>query len=195
LSLLKTNKEDREHKCFFPECAGDGSGFFGINCSDEKMQKIMEIKNSFSADWDWFVRGYYGVEGRDYTLVDGIITPKEEATKPEYVTEKGIRQTFAIAPTRAEDSKKYTYSKEDLVVYNFAEQFIPYYIYTNFNFPGLNEADKLYGADIKTISDEFYYNAIMGKVDIDKEFENFKERLKAAGVEKVIEEYEKGRSK
>jgi hypothetical protein len=35
----------------------------------------------------------------------------------------------------------------------------------------------------------------MGKVDIDKEFENFKERLKAAGVEKVIEEYEKGRSK
>lgn len=195
LEPFKDEQGRQRAQCFFPECAGDGSGFFGINCSDEKMQKIMEIKNSFSADWDWFVRGYYGVEGRDYTLVDGIITPKEEATKPEYVTEKGIRQTFAIAPTRAEDSKKYTYSKEDLVVYNFAEQFIPYYIYTNFNFPGLNEADKLYGADIKTISDEFYYNAIMGKVDIDKEFENFKERLKAAGVEKVIEEYEKGRSK
>jgi putative aldouronate transport system substrate-binding protein len=195
LEPFKDEQGRQRAQAFYPSCAGDGSGFFGINCTDEKMQKIMEIKNSFAKDWDWYVRAYYGEKDRDYTIVNGVITPKEEATKPEYVTEKGIRQTFALVPQKYEVEKKYLYSEDDIFVYDFAKQFEPMHLYVNFDFTGVNEANNTYGADIRTISEEFYYNAIMGKVDIDKEFENFKERLKAAGVEKVVEEYEKGRSK
>lgn len=168
----------------------DGASFFGANCSDEKMKKIMEIKNYFSKDWDFFARCFYGEEGVDYTVEDGVYIQNAEATKPEYQNEKGLHYQFAMSVHDPDTVRQKMTSKADAAVYNEADKYDVMYYSSNFVFPGVNQAYNQYWADIKTISDEFYYNAIMGKVDIDKEWDSFQANLKATGLDDIIKEYQ-----
>lgn len=177
---------------WFPTTADTGSMFFGINCTDEKIAKIMEIRNSFIADWEWYMRCDYGVEGTDYTYnADGIIETVAASRTPEYMSEQGL-YAFTLSPLTGDIEKKYKLTKSDAELYAMTEDWKKMYVYTDFNFPGLNESLTLYKADIESISDEFFYNTIMGKVDIDTGFAAFKKALEDAGVQKVIDEYQAG---
>ncbi|NLA83340.1 MAG: hypothetical protein GX854_02165, partial [Clostridiales bacterium] len=47
------------------------------------------------------------------------------------------------------------------------------------------------GADITTIADEFFFDAITGRIDIDAEWDAFLKKLDDAGLQEIIEEYER----
>lgn len=170
-------------------CVGDGSSFFGKNCSDEKMIKVMEIRNEFKKDWGFYEQVYYGKEGRDFTKVSGIIIPNKDATTTEYVTEKGIRQTYALAPITGDDETKHLLVESDAKLYSFARGFDKFWI-GNVLFSDISKAEGTYGADVSTAIDEFYFNAITGKVNVDTEWDKYIDKLNSLGLDKILAEKE-----
>ena len=61
---------------------------------------------------------------------------------------------------------------------------------TNFYVAGENEANTWYGADVVTIADTYYADALMGRVDIDETWDSYIEDLNNAGLSEIIAEYE-----
>lgn len=175
----------------YPDLNGQGAIFFGKNTSDEKVERIMAIKEALAADWDWFVKIYYGEEGKHYTVdKDGIINIVPEETTNEKILEYGLAQYFGLMPIDLEDFKKFT-AKADLPPYEISVKNKMSYTGVAFPVSGVNEASKIKGTDVSTISNEFYFNAITGKVDIDAEWDNYIKRLNDAGLQEIIDDYNK----
>jgi putative aldouronate transport system substrate-binding protein len=177
----------------------NGPRFFTTKASDAVVQKILEINNEMVKDPSFFIRVAYGVEGRDYDMVDGLLTQRPEAVNIEYITEKGISSTFGGISSTWESTKSMgLVGKEEAALYDFVYQFEPTPVIIPaaggplFVFTKTNEAMNLYWTDIATLCDEYYANAITGMVNIDATFENFKNSLYDAGLQKVIDEYEAG---
>ena len=59
------------------------------------------------------------------------------------------------------------------------------------SYPSTNTPAIERGADVLTIKSEFYFNVVLGKIDLDAEWPNFQQRLKDAGVEEIKAEYER----
>ena len=175
----------------YPGLNGQGSIFFGKNTSDEKVERIMAIKESMAADWDWFVRTFYGEKGKQYNLdADGKITIIPEEFTPDKLAQYGTMGYFALMPIDLDDYKKFT-SNADLPPYVVSENNKKFYAGVVFPIAGVNETAKVKRADVSTVDDEFYYNAITGKVDIDAEWDNYIKKLDSAGLQEIINEYEK----
>jgi len=176
---------------YYPNLNNQGSIFFGKNTSDEKVERIMAIKEALAADWDWFVRIYYGEKGKHYNLdKDGKIVIVPEETTPEKGMENGLGQYYGLMPIDLNDYKKFT-ANDDLPPYEISLANNKSYTGVAFALSGVNEAAKVKGTDVSTISNEFYFNAITGKVDIDAEWDNYIKRLNDAGLQEIIEEYNK----
>ena len=60
----------------------------------------------------------------------------------------------------------------------------------NFYVPGENEAHTWYSADVSTVADTFYADALMGNIDIDEAWDGYLADLSAAGLDDIIAEYE-----
>ena len=174
---------------YMPSMLGDGSGAFGESCSDEVMQKVMQIKNDFAADWDFYLRCGYGVEGQDYELIDGIVNVINNSGDPAYRTEKGLGPTFCLAPVSNENFK-YNYPAEGVEVYNFSNSFDKLRSGQNFVLPETPQVARDHRADVSTIASEFYYNAITGQADIDADWDGYVASLEAAGLNDIIAAYE-----
>jgi putative aldouronate transport system substrate-binding protein len=174
----------------YPNLHADGF-CFGRNTSDEKVERIMAIMESFAVDWDWYVECYFGEKGKHYNLdKDGKIELIPEINTPEIHAEEGLSGYFAESPLDLDDYKKFT-AIADLPPYQIAEKNKMSYTGVAFPVSGVNEAEKTKGTDITTIAQEFYYNAITGNVDIDAEWDNYIKRLNEAGLQEVLAEYEK----
>lgn len=164
--------------------------YFGADTSDEKVERIMAIHNAIASDWDLYVRLYYGEEGKTYTLdADGIIVPNADILTKEKISELGIMQTFGISPLGRDHFNKTTL-KSDLPPYDTAFQ--QNILYGGIVFPTSNVNQKYNekSEDIKSLSDEFYFNAITGRVNIDAQWDNFIKSLNSAGLQDVLAGFE-----
>lgn len=170
--------------------SGDAT-YFGAETSDEKVERIMAIKDAMAGDVDFFIRAFYGVEGRDYDIKDGVIVPREEAMKNERMAELGIEFSFTNVPYGNNILEKKA-PKSDMVLYNMSNAINPIYggidgIITS----GENVAYKEKNEDIKKISNEFYFNAVAGKLDIDSSWDKYLKSLNDAGLQDVLQGFEK----
>jgi putative aldouronate transport system substrate-binding protein len=174
-------------------CNGDGVGVFTVKCTDEKMKKIMEMRNELAKDVKFYLRSYYGVEGRDYDIVNGLLTPRPDAARPEYVTEMGLRQTFGITPMPYTITKAAGInSAAEIEIYDQVFRFPAGRSSGNDFLFGVNQAALDFGTDITTLSNEYMANVCLGFVDIDASFEAFKRSLYDAGLQRIIDEYQAG---
>ena len=82
--------------------------------------------------------------------------------------------------------------KGEADLYELSTSFTPFYMDLNFMAPTLDEATSQKASDVKTLSDEFYANAISGEVDLEAEWDNFQQSLIDAGLNDVIAVYEAG---
>ena len=79
---------------------------------------------------------------------------------------------------------------DDIATANIAISSNKIYDGVNFFAPRSNEAANTYGGDVNTIVNEYYANAIMGKVDIDATWDEYVAKVNAAGLPEIIAEYE-----
>lgn len=163
---------------------------FGKNTSDEKVERIMAIKEAFCTDWDFYVRCYYGEEGKQYTKdKDGIIAYTEEYRKTEKQAEFGMGPYYSLIPVDMEHFKKITFLS-DLPPYEVSARAPKSYLGVAFVASGTSETYKTRGVDIEKVRDEFFFNAVTGKKDIDSEWDNYVKRINEAGLEQVVKEYQ-----
>ena len=178
---------------FYPDCAGDGASFFGSSATDEQVKKVLQIYEDVYNDYDFYIRINNGEEGVDWEFDEnGYMkkTEQAEAGGDEYSMQKGF-YSYVLRPRTEAFLNEHKLQNDTLSeMYAFADQYDFMWIYTDFVQPA-SEAYNTYYADIKTLSDEFYYNAIMGKTDIDAGWDAFQKSLQDAGLQQILDEYQK----
>lgn len=185
---------DSGSKINYPALRNDGAIFFGANASDEVVAKMMEIKEAFASEWETYERGYYGIEGEDFEYDESgrlIINADESA---EDYNNKGIRQTWALMPITFEWMEK-TMTEKDKEVHEKSLSQNKIYNGITFATNGSSETWNTKGTDVEKIVDEYYYNAITGKVDIDSTWDEYVEKALDAGLRDVLAEYNEIRIK
>jgi len=176
----------------YPDVTNANGIYFGRNATDEKVIRFLQIKDDFANDLDWWIRCQYGEEGIDYSINDnGIIQPSSDMTA-EYIRDKGLQYYntgYSITPDVAnkyliaqEDEKLTKISYKNPVVYG-SWGTPP----LGFNFTGDMAEIASAAANLKDIQKEFYVNAIAGSIDIDSEWDNYKQMWLDNGGEKTLE--------
>ena len=179
---------------WYPDCISDASMIFGKDCPDEVIQKMLTIWNDAVTDWDWFVKEMYGEENVDFIYnADGRIETLHTEEGDTFATEDyGSLYDFVPIGTPREKFLTVTSLKGEADLYELSTSFTPFYMDLNFMAPTLDEATSQKASDVKTLSDEFYANAISGEVDLEAEWDNFQQSLIDAGLNDVIAVYEAG---
>lgn len=168
-----------------------GALAFGANCSDEVMQRIMQIKNDLASDFEFYKRCYYGVEGVHYEIVDGKIV--KFADIPEEDVDPLVGTAFAQGTPFQSAWYDDMYSAETVELYNlYTNDAIENWLQINQNFSLLksNEAAGMYGNDIGTVAQEFQIKAILGEVDVETEWDAYVQDLYDLGLQQILDENE-----
>ena len=203
INMVKANNPDAEIACFaavtgpdgesggiyyFPDITGQGAVLFGADATDEEVIRIMQIKESMTYIEEYTL-GRYGQEGVTYTINDDGVLVMNSDWDFEKQRSMGIGQFYALQPQSYEDACL-TLTTADKAIADVALSSNRIYSGRNFYAPRANEAKDTYGADVDTIVDEYYANAIMGKVDIDATWDEYVANVNAAGLTEIIAEYE-----
>lgn len=172
----------------YPSAMGNQGAFmFGYDTTDEECIKIMEIKEAMASDSELYDYMYFGTEGVHYEKVDGYY--KKLITDNAALMAEGVGYWWGMQPKSFEE-----YNKEVMTEYvesHSIAQANPFvYHGKNFYVPGENEANTWYGADVATIADTFYADALMGNIDIDEAWDGYLAELSAAGLDDIISTYE-----
>ncbi|TBL79048.1 DUF3502 domain-containing protein [Paenibacillus thalictri] len=173
----------------FPSLRADGAVYFGKDASAQVVNKMMEIKEALASDWELYKRVYYGVEGTDYTVESGgkmTVSPKLNA---EIITKEGIAQTWGLMPITIDWMSK-TMTERDKVVHSMSMEQPKTFNGKDFPVSSTNKALKNKGEDVFKLVDEFYVNAITGKVDIDAAWDKYVDSVNKAGLTDILAEYQ-----
>ena len=138
---------------------------------------------------DEYKMGRYGEEGVTYTVDENgtlVMNSDWDFAKQRSM---GIGQFYALQPQSFEDAS-IVLTPDDIATANIAISSNKIYDGVNFFAPRSNEAANTYGGDVNTIVNEYYANAIMGKVDIDATWDEYVAKVNAAGLPEIIAEYE-----
>ena len=172
----------------FPEITGQACVMFGADATDEEVIRIIQIKESMSY-LDEYIRGRYGEEGVHYTIDENGVLVMNPEWDFEQQRGAGIGQFYAVQPQSPEDAA-IVMQPSDLATNEIALSSNSIFSGRNFYAPMTNESANTYGSDVDTIVNEYYANAIMGKVDIDSTWDDYVAQVKAAGLDEILEEYE-----
>ncbi|MBO9610773.1 MAG: hypothetical protein J7639_32780 [Paenibacillaceae bacterium] len=167
--------------------------FFGRDISDEKLDRLLAIKDYIAGNEELFIRLYYGEQGKHYDLdAEKKIVVKDPYKESANVAKEGLGQ-FYVASTMVnwEFQEKYLVGKADMPEYDIGRESPFFPTDVNFNYKGLNASLLQYSATLKTIADEFEIKAIAGQINIDAEWENYKKRFLSSGGEQVAKEFQK----
>lgn len=165
---------------------GQGVIVFGADTSDEKVERIMLIKETFASDYEFYKSCQYGIEGKNYELYDG---GRIRVLDNSDVKDVGYGQIYSIQPQSFEEyTNASTAEDEEFHHISLTQPYI--FVNRSFYIAEENVAATEMGADVRSIFDEYNAQAIMGLVDIDATWDNYVDRLNAAGLSKIIQEYE-----
>ena len=177
---------------WYPDCYSDASMIFGKDCPDEVIKTMLTIWNDMVANgWEYYRDCWYGVEGVDYTLdEDGKIVVAPETQTDDYAATHGSYYDFAPIGTPKEWYLDYVCPKDEGDLYLYSMSYEQVYMNSDFVLPIIDNETTQKVADVKTIADEFYANAISGVVDIDAEWDSYLAALDKAGLQDVLAAYE-----
>jgi putative aldouronate transport system substrate-binding protein len=206
LSAMITNTYEGDELVYFPAVKGpDGKSgsnigfpqvinngvYFGADTSDAVVQRIMAIQDAMAADMELYFELYYGKKGETYELdEDGIIRPFSDILTKEKISELGVMQTFALIPTGPDHFNRTT-PKADMPTYEASLASPPLFAGRAFPVNGVNTALDEKGADVNRVIDEYYFNAVSGKIDIDATWDAYIAELNSVGLQAILDGFEK----
>lgn len=178
---------------YYPHCGDDGASFFGSSATDEQVKKILQIYEDVYQDFEFWMLTYFGQEGvdwqRDARGVLKLLPPRLEGGD-EYAGAMGYGSFVQVPQTKAWLEEHRIESDYVKKAFAFAEQYDTLWFYNNFIQPPSEAYNRCY-PDIKALSDDFYYNAVMGTVDLDQEWDAYQERLREAGLLAILEDFQR----
>jgi putative aldouronate transport system substrate-binding protein len=162
----------------------------GKNTTDAQLIKILQILERMHTDLTFHNLIWRGVEGKHYTVNDdgmAIFTKQYETVDAQ--AKEGIK--FFIMNDRVGVENTLSYGKDIETQSNFiANNYQP--IKQPLTKTGtLNSVNKELGTDIAKVRDEFFIKALSGTIGIDTEWNAYVDRMKKAGLDKVMDEWNK----
>ncbi|MCR2822506.1 ABC transporter substrate-binding protein [Lederbergia panacisoli] len=174
------------------------SFYISKKVTDEQLARILQIFDyiNFDNEARWTLYGEIG-EHSDW---EGEPNKSAIKVRPEFSLEEGETGFWAYN-FRTYDKERmqwftseYTlklkdewYAREDVK----EKMLIRPYKWDLLNQTNLREIDKRYGGQLKTIVDEFRMKAIVGEVDVDKEWDKYVDSWMKNGGKEMIEELDK----
>lgn len=169
--------------------------FIKKNVSDEKLVKILQIWDYTSSDKEGRILYMWGVPGVHFEWAG---EPYKSAPVPKEGVkgqEEGIRVYGTVNYTK--DMLPIVFNKETLVVADWLQtekmvkmRILPYR-YDQFKKTNLTALNMKYRADLNTMTSEFLFKAVTGKIDIDAEWDTYVKNWRAAGGNEILAEYQK----
>ena len=176
---------------WFCECYSDAAVFFGHDCSDEVLIQWLKIMEEMTADKDLYLATYYGVEGEDYTFVDGKLERNADLMNEDRYAETGAGQFNNGVIERAYNLEVLTPDAE-AELYEFSLQYNEIFMDNDFLLPGVSDEVANMVADVETIATEYYANAISGVIDVDATWDSYLADLDSAGLPEILKVYAEG---
>lgn len=181
--------EDKTEYYYFPEANGKIqrtaplSNATVINAKSENIDKALKFLEKIMTDESYYRLMQYGIEGRQYEVVDGV------SVKPESYNADTDAGGFSAWANRV-DKFNIPYSTEDPRRYTLNEEWEKVAIddpFLGFQFDPANITTEQ--AAISTVNSQIGTQIMLGKVDDPvKAVEDYRQQLKDAGIDKVIEE-------
>jgi len=167
----------------------DLQAMIGVDTSAEKRMKIYEIINAIVADTEFGLSVQYGPKDTGWKYGDDDKVVNLLADDVDASRANGAYY-FGIVPAGVKQMPLFF---SDKIIGFFetslaAPKYIPGRSYDLF--PITSEAFNTKSADVSTLSNEFYFNAITGKFDIDAEWDNYVASIKGAGVDDILAEFQ-----
>lgn len=173
----------------YPTIKGQIGFYFGKDTSDEKVKRILQIKEAMVTDHGLFVAANHGVEGTHWAMKDGFIVLKPEVPAAQRAKD-GLGQFYGLVPITFDMYKDFI-PPGDMKYYTHSLK-IPYYFAgVAFPFAGTNQTAKTKGADVNTIYNEYYYNVVTGKANLAADWDAYVDRIRKAGLDEIVAEYQK----
>jgi putative aldouronate transport system substrate-binding protein len=166
---------------------------FGVNVSDKKLFRILQIIEELYSDIKLYAVMYAGFEGEEFTWTpDGLLQPIPITTEQEkkLEAEKGPlgRGYFRVNSVLPSIEKAYTApARYPIDNWIRANQVKLDYGFT----PTFNEDLRVKNSNVVTLMTQFYYNAITGKINIDAEWNTYVDNWMKQGGKELLEEASK----
>lgn len=149
---------------------------------EKKLHKILEILEALATDQETYLATFFGQEGIQYEMVDGVATPIGEWVDIELRSNKaGAGEFFNMFGRNSEVMKPIYFSK---TLQEFEQTFMKDFVAMNdevtFTIPALEKYP-----DLKRLQDEYFIKLIIGEVDTDKGFDDFVALWKKSGGDEV----------
>ena len=169
-----------------PSVNSNYSLHFTATATDEQVIAVLKMLESLVNNDELAIKILYGEEGVDYTMEDDVLTIMEHVSD-DYKSQKGIGRALDVfhhndtvtSLTMTEADKMYTEkaNTQETVYYN--------------NIPAVNnESLNTYGSEVTKVVEEYYFNVLVGKDNLDAGWDAYIEKLNAAGLDKILAEYD-----
>lgn len=147
-----------------------GNIFFGKKTSDEKVIRILQMLQRMRVDEDLMMLLDYGIEGEHWIRTDNGIERTEAVSSAEKQNELGHARFFNRQfITWKEMELAYPKLRYDMLKLGATFDIVPRSIMQVIT----TDADRSYGAALTKIETEFFWNAVIREIDIDKEWDNY----------------------
>ena len=186
----------------YSDIKGQGSVYFGYDCPDEVVLKVLDMINASVVLYDGSEEDKapirvkaemdIGVEGENWKWNDAgtNVQPLSEMT-PEYQNKMGTR-LFPVAANL--DLARFAGRKDAFVeeAYKLASGLNKVYRWSNFSKPSLTKE----GADMYDLVSNYFYECenkfITGEMSLDNDWEAYVRQMEELGLSKVLAEYTAG---
>ena len=161
--------------------------YFGADTSDEKVERIMRIKNELVKDIDLWVSCYWGIEGETYQKnAQGVISYMPHVDNP-FIMEWGIRNNFAYVCAEW-DRSALAVDPADFKFYelSLAQTVIKPSLMTTDTNTALTERS----ADVSAIWDTYFIDAVTGRADINATWDAYLADLDSVGYQDIVKGYD-----
>lgn len=157
-----------------------------ISANSKNPERALMAIEKFMTEEEYYRLIQYGIEGRQYEVVDGVVQKPENFDKD---VDGGGFSAWALR----NDKFNIPYASEDPRRYELNDEWNKVAInnpYMGFSFDSNNVSSEL--SSIANVNSQIGIQIMLGKASDPKEaVEQYRNQLKQAGIEKVIEEVKK----
>ena len=173
----------------FPSVFLNRAMCFTADATDEQIITVLKMFEGMCTDQELCIKLLYGEEGVDYTWSeDGMLIPGAHVTV-EYQASKGIGEGFYMNAAKTPYLNDIVLSPRDIAMYDkVADQKLTY---AQNNFPNVtSEMYDTYGSEVQKLVDEYFYNTLIGKTNLEADWDAYIANLSKAGLDKILADYE-----
>ena len=166
----------------------DRNAFFGAGASDEKVAKILQMLNRIHSDLEIYTIAAIGLEGQHWDYDEsGERISRDEWISPEGYADLG-GQKFMLSNWIDNLNSVIRMPSWRLTGYNLGIEWPTWF--EDFDASGV-ESFNANRAELEKIEDQFFYNAVTGKIDVDAAWADYLTAWKKAGGQEASDDVNK----